>query len=439
MIPNWLTKKVFAWSLYDFADTAFSALFITFFFPILIKVHLGGNEFQIGLSMGLSVLVAALLVPLIGAISDASGKRMPIIVIAALATALITVFVGYSGLFLALFLGSMANITHLISKNVYSAKMIDLVPRSFYGMVSGFGVGVGYFGTITSLAVGYLLFYYFGWENINGIRAMFWEAAAFYIIFSLPLFFLVPDKPRTTFAKQLKYEKGRIFDNNESFNNSSVAKVVLGKPTGSTLTFTKSLKKGFTTIRQTIISLPKFPVFSRFLMASFFYNNGMNTAIVFLYLYGRETIGLGIQQFFPIFALMALSAAFGSFLFGKLSDKKGPVILIRIALLIWIGVILLLIFAPSYSTFLIAGILGGAVLGAIWTLNRQMVALISPQEKIAELFGFQGLTENFSGVIGPVIFGYLVVASGYTAALISVIIFFIIGFVMMTKISKISQ
>ncbi len=403
MIPNWLTKKVFAWSLYDFADTAFSALFITFFFPILIKVHLGGNEFHIGLAMGLSVLVAALLVPLIGAISDASGKRMPIIVLAALATALITVFVGYSGLFLALFLGTMANITHLISKNVYSAKMIDLVPRSFYGMVSGFGVGVGYFGTIASLAVGYILFSYFGWENINGIRAMFWEAAAFYIIFSLPLFFLVPDK---------------LTDN--------------------TLTFTKSLKKGFTTIRQTIMSLPKFPVFSRFLVASFFYNNGMNTAIVFLYLYGRETIGLGIQQFFPIFALMALSAAFGSFLFGKLSDKKGPVILIRIALLIWIGVILLLIFAPSYSTFLIAGILGGAVLGAIWTLNRQMVALISPQEKIAELFGFQGLTENFSGVIGPVIFGYLVVASGYTAALISVIIFFIIGFVMMTKISKIS-
>ncbi len=399
MIPSWITKKVFAWSLYDFADTAFSALFITFFFPILIKVHLGGNEFQIGLAMGFSVLVAALLVPLIGAISDVSGKRMPIIIITALATALITVFVGYSGLFLALFLGSMANITHLISKNVYSAKIIDLAPRSLYGVVSGFGVGVGYFGTIASLAVGYLLFSYFGWESLGGIQAMFWVAGAFYVIFSSPLFFLVPDKL-----------------------------------TGSTLTFIESLKKGWATIKQTIVSLPKFPVFSRFLAASFFYNNGMNTAIIFLYLYGRETIGLGIQQFFPIFALMALSAAFGSFLFGRLSDKKGPVILIRIALLIWIGVILLLIFAPSYSTFLIAGVLGGAVLGAIWTLNRQMVALISPQEKIAEFFGFEGLTEKFSGVIGPVIFGALVVVSGYTAALISVIIFFIIGFGLMRKL-----
>ncbi len=399
MIPNWLTKKVFAWSLYDFADTAFSALFITFFFPILIKVHLGGNEFQIGLAMGLSVLVAAVLVPLVGAISDASGKRMPIIVLAALATALITVFVGYAGLFLALFLGLLANITHLISKNVYSAKMIDLAPRSLYGAVSGLGVGVGYFGTITSLAIGYIILSYFGWESLGGIQAMFWVAAAFYVIFSLPLFFLVPDKL-----------------------------------TGSTLTFIESLKKGWTTIKQTIRSLPKFPVFSRFLVASFFYNNGMNTAIIFLYLYGREAIGLGIKEFFPIFAMMAFSAAGGSFFFGKLSDKHGPITLIRIALLIWIGVILLLIFDPSYSTFLIAGILGGAVLGAIWTLNRQMVALISPKEKIAELFGFQGLTENFSGVIGPVIFGALVVISDYTTALISVIIFFIIGLWLMRKL-----
>ncbi len=399
MIPHWLTKKVFAWSLYDFADTAFSALFITFFFPILIKIHLGGNEFQLGLAMGLSVLVAAFFVPLIGAISDASGKRMPIIVMAALATAVIAVFVGYSGLFLALFLGSLANLTHLISKNVYSAKMIDLVARSLYGAVSGLGVGVGYFGTIASLAVGYVILSYFGWESLVGIQTMFWVAGAFYVIFSLPLFFLVPDKPTET-----------------------------------TLTFLASLKKGFATIRQTIMSLPKFPVFSRFLAASFFYNNGMNTVIFFLYLYGEKEIGLGVKQFFPIFALMALSAAFGSFLFGKLSDKQGPVTLIRIALLIWVGIILLLIFAPSYPTFLIAGILGGAVLGAIWTLNRQMVALISPKEKIAELFGFQGLTENFSGVLGPVIFGYLVVTSGYTAALISVIIFFAIGLVLMRKL-----
>ena len=59
--------KIFAWSMYDLANTAFSALFITFFFPVLIKVYLGGNEFQLGLSMGVSMLLAGILVPFLGA------------------------------------------------------------------------------------------------------------------------------------------------------------------------------------------------------------------------------------------------------------------------------------------------------------------------------------------------------------------------------------
>lgn len=399
-IPPWINKKVIAWSLYDFADTAFSALFITFFFPILIKVHLGGNEFQIGLAMGLSVLVAALAVPLIGAMSDASGRRMPILIIAALLTAGLATTTGYAGLFLALFLGFFANITHLISKDVYDAKMIDIVPRPLFGSLSGLGVAVGYFGAIASLAIAYPMFSYFGWESLNGIRAAFWEAGIFYALFSLPLFLFVPDIVRPRRA----------------------------------LSISLALKTGLHEIKGTIISIRQFPVFAKFLAASFFFNNAMNTAIVFLYLYGRQEIGLGVQQFFPVFAVMALAAAAGSYLFGRLSDKFGPVPMIKLALYIWIAVIIYLLFFTTYTGFLVTGVLGGAALGAIWTLNRHMIAAISPEHKIAEWFGFEGLTEKFSGVIGPIVFGYLVIVSGYPAALISMIVFFLVGLILMRTI-----
>ncbi|PCI19714.1 hypothetical protein COB64_03310 [Candidatus Wolfebacteria bacterium] len=399
MITYMITKKVFSWSLYDFGNTAFLALFITFFFPILIKVHLGGNEFQIGLVMGLSILVAALFVPLIGAISDASGKRMPLLIVFTIITAAATILVGYSGLILAFIIAAIANISHKISFDIYDAKMIDIVSPSSFGYLSGFGNAVGYFGTIGALAVAYPILSHFGWESLSGIRAVFWEAAAFYIIFSLPLFFFVPDK-----IKQVK------------------------------VGFVKAFKKGLKEIKHTIASLVvrkagrrTFSTFSRFLAASFMYNNGMNTVIIFLALYGREVIGLGVQQFFPVFAAMALSAAAGSFLFGRLSDKYGPVKMIKVALSIWIGVIILLILITSYTTFLIVGSLGGVVLGAIWTLNRHMVTTISPTHKIAEFFGFEGLTEKFSGVIGPIVFGYLAITFGYTEALISIIVFLIIG------------
>ena len=400
MIPSWINKQTIAWAFYDFADTAFSALFITFFFPIFIKLHLGGNEFQIGLTMGLSVAVAALLVPFIGSLSDISGRRMPILISAAIATAAIVIVIGYTALYVALVLGFLARLTHLISKDVYDAKMTDIVARSNYGSVSGLGVSIGYFGTITSLAVGYILLSYFGWESIRGIQAMFWEAGIFYIIFSLPLFLLVKDKPLPFKATTLQL-----------------------------------FRQGANTIIGTVKNLSRFPVFSRFLAASFFYNNAIGTVIIFLALYGIEVIDMSIKQYFPVFALMALTAAVGSFIVGRLSDKIGPIILIRVALVIWMGVVTLLTILPSYATFLAGGLIGGVALGAIWTLNRHVVAKVSPPEKIAEFFGFEGLTEKFSGIFGPIIFGYLVIISGYTAALTSMLVFFAIGLFLIRKIN----
>ena len=68
-------KKVLAWILYGFAGAPVSALFVTFFWPLYIKEHLGGNELHIGLAMGLSLLAIALTVPVLGALSDAWGRR----------------------------------------------------------------------------------------------------------------------------------------------------------------------------------------------------------------------------------------------------------------------------------------------------------------------------------------------------------------------------
>lgn len=397
-MSNWINKKVIAWSLYDFADTAFSALFITFFFPILIKVHLGGTEFHIGLALGLSALIAAFTVPLIGAISDATGKRLPILIVTALLTAVLSIATGYSPLVAALVLAFLANITHLISKDVYDAKMIDIVPRRSFGSLSGFGVAVGYLGTIASLAIAYLLFSYFGWESLAGIRAAFWEAGVFYILFSLPIFLLVPDTPRPP------------------------------------IPLSTAVKTAVKEIKQTLSSLPQFPFLGRFVAASFFYNNGMNTVIIFLSLYAIQEIGLSVQQFFPVFAIMALSAAAGSYLFGKLSDAFGPILMIKLALYVWMAIIVYLLTVTTYVSFIIAGILGGAVLGAIWTLNRHVIAAASPEHKIAEWFGFEGLTAKFSGVIGPVTFGYLAVTFGYPTALISIIGFFLVGLILLPKI-----
>jgi len=392
-------KNILAWTFYDFADTALAALFFTFFWPLLIKEHLGGNEFQIGLVMGLSLLFVALLVPLIGAISDATGRRMPILIVSTLLTALFAILTGYMGLVGALILGFLVRLMFTIDIDLYDAKLVDIVSRSKIGLVSGLGVGLGYLGALAGLAVAYPLLEYFGWDTLLGIQMIFIEGALFLLIFSLPLFLLVKDKP-------LK-EKIPLLS-----------------------AFSKALKE----LKFTITNLKQFPAFAKFLLASFIYNDAVNTTLIFLVLYARSVIGLEIKEFFFVFAFMALGAGVGALMFGSLSNRLGPKRALTFALGIWIFVIVYLIFIQTFASILIAGIIGGAALGGIWTANRHMVALISPYRKIAEFFGIEGLTERLSGVLGPIIFGAIVVTIGYQVALFFILFLFIAGLVLLLRV-----
>ena len=84
-------------------------------------------------------------------------------------------------------------------------------------------------------------------------------------------------------------------------------------------------------------------------------------------------------------------------------------------------------FKTNYTTFLLVSILGGALLGGIWTVTRPMLVELAPKNKITELFGYQGLTEKFSGVIGPVLFGFIALSFGFNQALLVIIFLFIAG------------
>ena len=116
---------------------------------------------------------------------------------------------------------------------------------------------------------------------------------------------------------------------------------------------------------------------------------------------------------------------------------KGMIYEIFTTALLLFGVLVLLLFPRSYMVFLIAGIIGGAAMGAIWTANRPMLIGLAPSVRIGQFFGFTELTDKFSGVIGPIVFGALVVWSGYTLALLSLIFFFVAGILFLLRVPDI--
>src|SRR3990172_7303706 len=189
-------KEVFAWSMYDLANTIFSALFVTFFFPFYVKTFLGGNEFQIGLVFGLSMLLVGLVVPVIGAWSDRIGRRMPFIVVFTIICCALTWLVAGVSLWGALVAGFFANFAYHSALTTYNALMPKLAKPSEMGWLSGIGTGVGYFGTLISLAIAAVLLSRLGWETAEGARAVFAATAIMFFVFSLPTFFGIKE-PRS--------------------------------------------------------------------------------------------------------------------------------------------------------------------------------------------------------------------------------------------------
>ncbi len=393
-----MKKEMFGWSIYDLANTGFSSLFVTFFFPLYIKVFLDGNEFQIGLVFGISMLFVALFVPFIGAYSDIIRKRMPFVILFTLICVGATFLVPFTHLIGALLLGGLANFAYHAALTTYNAILPRLGARKEYGKISGIGVGFGYAGNFLSIGAAAIVLSILGWETIKGIKSMFFLTAAFFLFFSLITFFLIKEKK--TKCKRAKF------------------------------------KEAVKQVKMTVLHLKKYKGLVYYLISTFLIMNAVNAAIVFLYLYGRVQINLTVPQYMIVFCLFSITAILGAIYFGKLSDKIGAKKALTISVILWILVITLLIFVSNFTTFLLAGLIGGVGWGATITCIRPLLLDLTPKKKVGEFFGFSEFTSKFSGIIGPAAFGGLVVLYNYTAALILLVIFFILGGIILQKCPK---
>jgi len=383
-----IKKQIFGWSIYDLANTIFSALFITVYFPLFVVLK-KGTAFHVGIAMSLSMLLAGLLVPFLGALADITKRRKLLLFIFTLLCCVFTFLTGFFNLFFVLLFGLLANFFYHAGLSIYDSYLINLSTKENVGKISGLGIAVGYLGTLLSIAIAYFVGYLYGFETNLGIKIIFILTALFFFSLSLITFYYLKESG-------IKIEKIH-------------------------------LKKAFNNVIYTIKSTKKFKFLWLFLLSSFLFVDGASTAIIFIYLYARDQLGLTIFQFLPIYLLMAIAAGVGAMFFGYIADKWGHKKTLLYVLFSWIIIILILYFKTNFITFIIVGTLGGALLGAVWTITRPILIDLAPKEKIAELFGYLGLTEKFSGVIGPFLFGYTATSFGFKPALLIVVGLFLLG------------
>lgn len=403
--------QILSWTLFDFANTAFYVLILTVGYPLYFKKVIAHDtahgDALWGLSFSLSMLIVALLSPLLGAVADyGAGKKRFLGIFTALcifATAGLF-FVEASMIVWGMALLILANIGFEAGLVFYDAFLPEITTERSYGRVSGYGFAVGYIGSLVTLLVALPLYQDgFGPENLLNIRFSFLLAAGFFLVFSAPLFFFVPDRQR--------------------FASLKLDFIVIG----------------FRRIRNTFKQFSDYRNIARFLLAYFIYIDAINTIIIFSSIFADETLHLAIDEIIFFFLEVQTTAIIGSVLFGILADKLGHKQALTISLLLWLLIVAVAYMTTDKTMFFVVGALAGVALGSSQSSSRSLMSALVPQEKKTEFFGFYSFFGKASAILGPAIFGLISSAVNQRVAILAVGALLLVGLLLLQRVESPKQ
>lgn len=395
-------SKIFIWSLFDFANTSFSIVVVTFLYAVYFKktiaqgLPIGDLYWSIGTS--LSMIITAFIAPVLGAIADYSaGKKRFLLfftILCIVSTSLLY-FVGEGKVFWGIMIFVLANVGFEAGLVFYDAFLPEITSPKNYGRVSGYGFGMGYLGSLVTLAIIYPFI------QSGDIVTTFPVSAFFFLLFSLPLFL---------FLKDSRIE----VQNKQSY-----------------------LQIGISRVWTTITHLKNYKNLALFLLAYFFYIEGVNTVIFFSGNYASTTLGFSNSELLIFFLTVQTTAILGSVIFGILADSIGQKKVIVISLLMWLITVLLAFLIQDKNGFYIVGLIAGSAMGSSQSASRSLMSKLTPPDRKTEFFGFYSFFGKSSAVIGPLVFGIVSFISGnQRLAIISIGVFFLIGLLILVKVKE---
>jgi UMF1 family MFS transporter len=404
--PSVNSRSVWAWSIYDFADSPFTTLVVTFvyatyFTEAIASDRIAGTALW-SRAITITALVVALASPILGALADRGGYRklfvlLAMLVCSAATASLYAVTPGH--VFAALLLFVIANIAFEFGTVFYNAFLPDVAPPGRIGMVSGLGWGLGYFGGLLALVIALVGFVqpetpWFGFSKEAGenVRATNLLVAAWFLVFSLPLFLWVRE------------DRSRV------------------SPAGSVVAAT------LTQLKHTFMKLRRYEQTLRFLIARLVYNDALVTIFAFGGIYAAGTFGFTLEKVLLFGIVINVAAGAGAIAMGFLDDWIGGKRTIMVSLLGLIGATLLAILATSEAWFWVAGIVIGIFSGPNQAASRSLMGRFVPHELENEFFGFFAFSGKLTAFIGPALLGVLTQLSGSQRAGVSIVVaLFVLG------------
>lgn len=402
-------KQGLSWSLYDFANSSYAVLIVSFVFPIFYREVVVGKErgdFYWGLITSLSILLGALAAPIIGAMADEDGRKKHKFVFSVLVAITATALLYFSGpgtLIITSVIFIMANLCSEIASTLYDSFLGHIAPKNLWGQISGFAWGLGYIGGVAAMLI-LMPFYSKGFEGslMDNYRLTFPLTALFFLIFSLPIFLWVKE-PASRIKKSIK----------------------------------QLVASSFGRVSHTIKNIKNYKNIAWFLLAFYFMNDAMVTMFSFMPIFARATLGIPFKKLTILFLGVQIIAFPAAWFSGWLSDRLGQKPILLTTLIGWFSLTLVIFLSQAPWHFYVATLLGGLVIGSSQGAARAWMTKLVPEEKRSEFFGFNGFASKIAATTGPVIFGALASFTGNQRwGVLAMLPFFALSFIIFFKIKE---
>jgi UMF1 family MFS transporter len=416
--------EIAAWATYDFANSAFATVILAVLYnKYYAGVVAGGVE---GVALGslhvpgaamlafvgaLAMILVAVSAPILGALSDLSGRKKEFLgaytLLGCVATALMmTVDAGewiWGGtLFVLAQLGFAGAIVF------YNALLIDISDPEDYGKVSGIGWAWGYIGGGLLLLINLFML-----KLPQGapfapfsLGYCFLSVAIWWSIFSLPLFLGVRQSQPSAFP----YTQGR-------------------------------LKESWRVLSKTLRRIKRLPELAKFFFAFLIYNDGVETVIIMAAVFGDQELRMGNDELILFFLMIQGVAFFGALFFGWLVERIGNRRSILISLVVWCFILVwawqLGWFGNARKEYWALGVLTALVMGGTQTASRSLQAFLIPPAHASEFFSFFGISGKFTSAIGPLVYGLAILLTGsLRIAILTLLLFFVVGFIILWLVKE---
>ncbi len=408
-------REIWSWALYDFANSPFTTLVVTFVYATYFTQAIADDPIH-GTALWsrgvtITAIVVALASPLLGAIADRGGYRKLFVLLSTLvcvaATALLyRVMPGQVVAALVLFV--VANIAYEFGTVFYNAFLPDIAPPGRIGRVSGLGWGIGYIGGLLALVLALVGFVqaetpWFGFSREAGenVRATNLLVAAWFLLFSLPLFLWVrEDRSRAIPAGQ-------------------------------------AVAAGFKQLAWTFREVSRYRQTVRFLIARLVYNDGLVTIFAFGGIYAAETFDFTLEKVLLFGIVINIAAGAAAIAMGYLDDVIGGKRTIVVSLIGLIGATTLAIVATNEVWLWVAGILIGIFTGPNQSASRSLMGRFVPKAVENEFFGFFAFSGKLTAFIGPFLLGVLTDWSGSQRVGVSIVlVLFVVGLALLLTVDE---